>query len=145
MVKNFFTIVIISLILCSTLLSQQTRITTNRQEVQKLFNNSPILPDVMGRINYIPPAGATIPAEVDSFSLFNGFPQEVSGSSLEGGIFCNLDNDPELEFVYCISYTVQAFNMDGTPVTGWPKTLSQPTQSAYNYIWNFIRNYLRMA
>jgi hypothetical protein len=130
MVKNFFTIVIISLILCSTLLSQQTRITTNRQEVQKLFNNSPILPDVMGRINYIPPAGATIPAEVDSFSLFNGFPQEVSGSSLEGGIFCNLDNDPELEFVYCISYTVQAFNMDGTPVTGWPKTLSQPTQSA---------------
>ena len=49
---------------------------------------------------------------------------------MEGGIFCNLDDDPELELVYCINYTVQAFNMDGTPVAGWPKTLSQPTQSA---------------
>lgn len=98
--------------------------------MKKLFTHSPIIPDVMGRINYIPPTPVNNPSEVDSFPLFPGFPVQVSGNAYEGGIFCNLDSDPELEFVYCITYNVIALNMDGTPVTGWPKTLSQPTQSA---------------
>ncbi len=130
MVKYFFTLSVFLLILSAVSFPQQTRITTDRQEVQQFFNDSRIVPDVMGRINYIPPTGVTNPSEVDSFPLFSGFPITITGSSLEGGIFCNLDDDPELEFVYCITYTVQAFNMDGSPVAGWPKTLSQPTQSA---------------
>jgi hypothetical protein len=130
MVKKIFTLSVILIVFSSTAFSQQTRITTNQQEVKQLFKNSPIIPDVMGRINYIPPSGVNSPAEVDSFPLFNGFPVQVSGASYEGGIFCNMDNDPELEFVYCITYNVVALNMDGTPVPGWPKTLTQPTQNA---------------
>ena len=130
MVKKIFTLSVILIVLSSAAFSQQARISTNQQEVKQLFKSLPVIPDVMGRINYIPPAGVNNPAEVDSFPLFNGFPIQIAGASLEGGIFCNMDNDPELEFVYCITYTVQAFNMDGTPVTGWPKTLAQPTQSA---------------
>lgn len=130
MIKNFFTLSIVLLLLSSSAYPQNIRITTNQQEVKQLFPNSGIVPDVMGRINYIPAQGVSNPSQVDSFPLFNGFPITISGSSYEGGIFCNMDNDPELEFVYCITYTVQAFNMDGSPVAGWPKTLPQPTQSA---------------
>ncbi len=130
MLKKIFTVSIILIALCSTIFSQQARITTNQQEVKKLFSHTPIVPDVMGRINYIPPSVVNNPFEVDSFPLFPGFPVQVSGNAYEGGIFCNLDSDPELEFVYCITYNVIALNMDGTPVAGWPKTLPQPTQSA---------------
>jgi hypothetical protein len=35
-----------------------------------------------------------------------------------------MDNDPEMEIVINIGYTVQAFNLDGSNVTGWPKTVS---------------------
>lgn len=129
MLKKIFTLSFISIILLSTTFSQQTRITSNIDEVRELFRNSLIVPDVMGRINYIQPININNPAEVNSFPLFDGFPIQISGSSFEGGIFCNLDDDPELEFVYCIAYTVQAFNIDGTPVTGWPKTLTQPMQN----------------
>ncbi len=130
MVKNFFTLSLILIVFSSIAFSQQAQVTNNLQEVNKLFKNKPVIPDVMGKVNYIPPSGNNNPAEVDSFPLFSGFPVQVSGNSVEGGIFCNLDNDPELEFVYCITYQVIALNMDGSPVTGWPKTLSQPTQSA---------------
>ncbi len=133
MIRNFFTLSIVLLLLSAVVYPQKTQITTDRQEVKQLYKNSAIIPDVMGRINYIPPSGVSSPVRVDSFPLFSGFPITISGSSYEGGIFCNLDNDPELEFVYCITYTVQAFNMDGTPVTGWPKTLPQPTQSAPSF------------
>lgn len=130
MLKKLLTLSFISIILFSTNFAQQVKVTTNTQEVKQLFGNSPIIPDVMGRVNYIPPDNSNNFMEVDSFPLFNGFPIQISGSAFEGGIFCNLDNDPDFEFVYCIAYTVQAFNLDGSPVTGWPKTLSQPTQSA---------------
>ncbi len=130
MMKSFFTLSAILLLLTSLAYPQKAKITTDIEGVEQLFRSSHVTPDVMGRINYIPPAGANSPSEVDSFPLFSGFPITISGASVEGGIFCNMDNDPELEFVYCITYTVQAFNMDGTPVPGWPKTLPQPTQSA---------------
>jgi hypothetical protein len=61
---------------------------------------------------------------LDSFPNFPGFPKHISGGSFEGFIYCNMDSDPELEVVGNIGYTVQAFNIDGSSVPGWPKTLT---------------------
>ncbi|MCX6165638.1 MAG: T9SS type A sorting domain-containing protein [Ignavibacteriae bacterium] len=61
---------------------------------------------------------------LDSFPTYPGFPKHISGTTFEGSIFCNMDSDPDLEIVFNVAYTVQAFNIDGSNVTGWPKTVS---------------------
>lgn len=83
--------------------------------------------DVMNNINVAVWKGndyETKTINLDSFPVFPGYPVRISGSSFEGIIFCNMDSDPELEIVVNIGYTVQAFNLNGTNVTGWPKTVS---------------------
>lgn len=85
------------------------------------------LPDVMNKVNVLNSSLKQPQAlfyESDSLTVFAGFPLAIPGSTFEGGIFCNMDNDPELEIVFNINYTVQALNFDGTPVPGWPKTVS---------------------
>jgi hypothetical protein len=85
------------------------------------------LPDVMNKIStfqYDFNGFKKITLNLDSLPIFPGFPKNISGSTFEGSIFCNMDNDPEMEIVINIGFTVQAFNMDGTSVTGWPKTVS---------------------
>ncbi|MCE1164243.1 MAG: FG-GAP-like repeat-containing protein [Bacteroidetes bacterium] len=85
------------------------------------------IPDVMGNVNVydrVLNLHQTFKFGSDTLPAFTGFPVSVSGSTFEGCIFCNMDNDPELEIVFNIGYTVQAFNLDGTPVPGWPKTVS---------------------
>jgi hypothetical protein len=70
---------------------------------------------------------------LDTFPNFSGFPKHIYGNSFEGGIYCNMDSDPELEVVYCIGYTIQAWNINGSDVTGWPKNMSYPAQGAPSY------------
>lgn len=64
------------------------------------------------------------------FTVFPGFPVSQSGSTMEGSIFCNMDSDPEFEIVVCIGQATYAFNMDGSTVTGWPKTITQAPSGA---------------
>jgi Secretion system C-terminal sorting domain/FG-GAP-like repeat len=85
------------------------------------------IPDVMNNVNVAEADGRgsySGTVNLDSFPLFNGFPLHISGQSVEGGIVCNMDSDPDLEIVYCIGFTIQALNMDGSSVLGWPKTVS---------------------
>ena len=85
------------------------------------------LPDVMNKVNLSNSSTKSQQSlffEPDSLSVFAGFPFLISGNTFEGGIFCNMDNDPELEIVFNVGYTVQALNLDGTSVPGWPKTVS---------------------
>jgi hypothetical protein len=85
------------------------------------------LPDVMNKINilqYDINGLKPMILSLDSFPVYTGFPKHISGTTFEGSIFCNMDNDPEMEIVININYTVQAFNLDGSSVTGWPKTVS---------------------
>ncbi len=84
-------------------------------------------PDVMNKVNVLNSSlkfQQTLYYESDSLPVFPGFPLAITGNTFEGGIFCNMDNDPELEIVFNVNYTVQALNINGTPVPGWPKTVS---------------------
>jgi hypothetical protein len=95
--------------------------TTNYQ-----FVKEPV-PDVMGNICVISSDGKIYTQNIfdtDSFPVFSGFPKNISGSTFEGGIICNMDADADMEIVYNIGYTVQAWNFDGTSVPGWPQTVA---------------------
>ena len=89
------------------------------------YNN--FIPDVMNKINvsdYSSKFSKTLFLHPDSISIFPNFPVLISGNTFEGGIFCNMDDDPELEIVFNVGYTVQALKLNGTSVPGWPKTVS---------------------
>ena len=91
------------------------------------FENMKYIPDVMNNINVLEETDNTLSyytVNLDSFPVFNGYPKHISGSTREGSIFCNMDSDSDLEVVYNIGYTVQAWNLDGSNVTGWPKSVS---------------------
>lgn len=85
------------------------------------------IPDMMNCINvmqYDINGPKPVSINLDSFPVYPNFPKHISGTTFEGSIFCNMDSDPDLEIVINIAYTVQAFNIDGSSVTGWPKTVS---------------------
>ena len=101
--------------------------TTENREIADYKSFGRFVPDVMGNMNVydrVLNLHKAIKLGSDSLPVFSGFPVSVSGSTFEGFIFCNMDSDPELEIVINIAYTVQALNLDGTPVTGWPKTVA---------------------
>jgi hypothetical protein len=86
-----------------------------------------VIPDVMNNFNvmkYGNDGFKSITYNTDSFPNFPGFPKNITGTTFEGYIFCNMDSDPEPEIVINIGYTVQAFNIDGSVVPGWPKTVA---------------------
>ena len=86
-----------------------------------------VIPDVMGNINVLSEDGKSTRIynmDTDSFPLFPGFPVHVAGGSAEGGIFCNMDSDNDLEIVYNSTYNLYAINIDGSNVPGWPKPIS---------------------
>ena len=92
-----------------------------------LLSSRQLIPDVMNNVNFLERGTSGLlqrTVNLDSFPLFTGFPQHISGASFEGGIVCNMDSTSDLEVVYNIGFTVQAWKMDGTPVPGWPKTVS---------------------
>ena len=91
------------------------------------LENLNYIPDVMNNINILEGDNNFsnyYTVNLDSFPVFTGYPKHISGSTREGGIFCNMDVDTDLEIVYNIGYTVQAWNLDGSNVTGWPKSVS---------------------
>ena len=91
-----------------------------------LFNQK-VIPDAMGYININKSDFAGIQKSylnIDSFPVFSGFPLYFSGNSFEGGIYCNMDNDPQMELVYNIGYNTYAVKLNGSNVPGWPKTAS---------------------
>jgi PKD repeat protein len=55
--------------------------------------------------------------------IYPGWPIQLNGDTQRGGIYCNLDDDDELEVVYTIGQKTYAWNMDGSQVDGWPVTL----------------------
>ena len=95
-----------------------------------------IIPDVMNKAGVINSSGDYSVIDykqfnqTDSFPVFAGYPEIISGQSFEGGIFCQMDSDSELEIVYGIGQTLQAWNIDGSSVSGWPITLSYNVQGA---------------
>ncbi len=95
-----------------------------------------LIPDVMNKVNVLEYDGNNFTGKVfdaDSFPVFTGFPKTVSGQSFEGGIFCQMDTDSDFEIVYGIGQTIQAWNIDGSNVTGWPVNLSYPVQGAPSF------------
>lgn len=90
-------------------------------------HNQPVIPDVMGYVNILETSGNdnyNTVYNLDSFPLFSGFPKTLSGTTFEGGILCNMDGDNDLEIVFNIGFTVQAWNYDGSSVSGWPQTVA---------------------
>jgi len=90
--------------------------------------------DVMNRVKIIKEnSGISEVLLLDTFPNFNGYPKHIQGNSFEGGILVNMDSDPDFEIIYNISYTVNVWNMDGSSVTGWPQSLTQPAQGAPSF------------
>lgn len=75
---------------------------------------------------------ATQPIQPNFFregvQIMEGWPVSYSGASNRGGIFANLDQDPELEVIYNIGSKTYAHNIDGTDVTGWPKQVANTAE-----------------
>jgi hypothetical protein len=89
------------------------------------YSQNRMIPDVMNNVNVLDnTTGKYFTVTADSLPVYPGFPLTLSGNCFEGGIYCNMDSDPELEIVFNTGYNVNALNMNGTQVTGWPKTVS---------------------
>ena len=94
-----------------------------------------MIPDANGLIVYDDDGteyGQQSPWGLDSLTLFLGFPYTSSGVSADGGIFCNMDDDDDLEIVYNTGM-VNALNLDGTPVPGWPQDVPYMIQCSPAY------------
>ncbi len=91
------------------------------------------IPDVMNKIQVLESDGKNHSGhspDSGSLPVFNNYPRSDYGESMEGGIFCNMDFDSDLEIVYVIGKAIRAWNIDGTDVPGWPVTLSFEVQGA---------------
>ena len=75
----------------------------------------------------------TLPAEAAEFTVRSGWPINIPGSSVDGGLVVNMDDDDDLELVQVCGTTVVAFNLDGTAVPGWPRLTSDGTFSAPSF------------
>lgn len=56
----------------------------------------------------------------DGITIMDGWPVEKTGATSRGGVYANLDDDPELEIIYNINMRTYAWNVDGSDVPGWP-------------------------
>jgi len=95
------------------------------------FESINVIPDVEGMVlmsdeQFFPVQN---PCFKDAVEVMEGWPVGANGSTNRGGIYCNLDDDPELEIMYNIDNKVFAWNADGTDVTGWPKSVSSSPSS----------------
>lgn len=83
------------------------------------------LPDVNGKVliseNIFD--NGKIVSDLDIIELYPNWPLQYTGSSQQGGIYCNMDSDDDLEIVYNVTQQVYAWNIDGSVVEGWPVTV----------------------
>jgi len=94
-------------------------------DASKIAQNCPLrfFPDVEGKV--------VIDEEYkDDITVFPQWPVARAGSNERGGVYGNLDDDPELELVYPVGAALYAFNIDASNVNGWPKVLDYPTDGA---------------
>jgi hypothetical protein len=103
----------------------------------KMIQNNPrnaYIPDVLGNVNIMGSDGKTFVVHTDnpdSFPVFSGYPVSItSATTSEGGVFCNMDGDPDMEILYNTGLSTQARNLDSTSVPGWPKTHTQSADGA---------------
>jgi hypothetical protein len=127
--------ILILLLLVGVFSLQSRLLSQSFQNTSLVFkSNLNLLPDVMNNVNVLESDGNgsfnNVSYNLDSFPSFPNWPKAVSGTSFEGGIYCNMDSDAALEIVYAFGNTVYAWKMDGSNVPGWPKTLSYFVQGA---------------
>jgi hypothetical protein len=120
--KQISFILILSLCILQMTLNGQPRVADiSLISIHKGLN---VIPDVDGKVlvgedmTWIIQDGK----QTDSVTLFPNWPLQYSGSSNRGGIYCNLDADPDLEIVYNAGQQVYAWKIDGSVVPGWPVT-----------------------
>jgi hypothetical protein len=68
------------------------------------------------------------------YPVYPGFPKQGLYSVISpktGSIYCNMDSDADMEFIFGAGETLYAVNLDGTSVPGWPKTFTQ----YYEAVW----------
>jgi len=124
MKKFIFSFLICSLFLYQFVIAQVTVYdVTNLKNIDFL----PVLPDVNGKVlvddNYFNPGISEY--LLSSIELYPNWPLSYTGSSQRGGIYCNIDDDDDLEIIYCVSQQVYAWNIDGGVVDGWPNSVLQ--------------------
>ncbi len=138
--KKLFTFLFISAFFFVSF-PQSGKIIVNQAQPGSFINfpaasNQGVIADAMGYYCYIDQNGdkqiKSSPENILS-TVFPGYPIGISGTSFEGGILCNMDSDDDLEIVYNIGYTIQAWNYDGTAVPGWPKSVPYPLVGAPAY------------
>lgn len=138
--KILFTILIILTFFLFSF-PQSNKIIFNQSQPASFINlsavgNQVVFSDAMGYYCYIDQNGEKqVMSSPENFlaTVFPGYPIGISGSSFEGGILCNMDSDDDLEIVYNIGYGIQAWNYDGTTISGWPKSVSYPLIGAPAY------------
>lgn len=77
------------------------------------------------------------------FTVYPGFPQQglyTVISPKTGAIYCNLDADAEMEIIFGAGETLYAVNLDGSAVTGWPKTFTQYYEAVWTASFGDIDN-----
>ncbi len=68
------------------------------------------------------------------FTVYPNFPVSSTYTIFnpkDGGIYCNMDSDPEMEIVYGSDNMLYARNLDTTSVPGWPKSYTQYYEVAW--------------
>jgi hypothetical protein len=120
----------IFLFACTIAVPGQVRVV----DASSLTGNFPcrFLPDVEGKVavheSYF--HYSAVAENRDAITVFPGWPVPGDGSNERGGIYANLDDDPEFEVIYPIGAALYALNIDGTDVNGWPQVLDYPTDGA---------------
>ena len=101
----------------------------------KPVNGIKYFPDVEGKVVVEPGFYQYLFSEEgrDEVPVFEGWPMSFGGSNECGGVYGNLDDDPDLEIIYPVGSLLYALNIDRSAVDGWPKTLDFPTDGAASY------------
>jgi hypothetical protein len=103
------------------------QVALNTAPMLQEFTPNQIIPDVMGYVNVaqLDSKGLhNFTVRVDSLPNLPGFPKHYSGTSFEGGIYCDMFGNGNLEIIYNVGYNIYALNTDGSNVPGWPVTVS---------------------
>jgi len=71
--------------------------------------------------------------KLDPIDVYPNWPISQNGASNRGGVYCNLDDEPNLEIIYNVGQKVFAWKMNGAEVPGWPVSISLPQYGAPAY------------
>ncbi|GEM_PF-1843781 len=120
----------LSVLITSLLTYSQTKVVDFKELPDKYKQTA--MPDVNNKVLVKDDIAANFEGtkNTEEITVFPGWPVTYNGDSNRGGVWCNLDDDPDLEIVYCIGQEVYAFNIDGTVVDGWPQSLALPPNGA---------------